>query len=70
MLHFSSDSKFESTIMCSGTKYLDLIFVLLIFLFLMSNDSGDMSLGNTETIASYSQLKEMYCDLSLGKFNF
>ena len=56
--------------MCSGTKYLDLIFVLLIFLFLMSNDSGDMSLGNIETIASYSQLKEMYCDLSLGKFNF
>ena len=39
-------------------------------LFLKPNDSGDMNLGNIDTIVLYYQPTEMYCDLSLGKFNF
>ena len=56
--------------MCSDTECLGILTVSHIRSFFMPNHSGDMSYGDIETILSYSQSGEMYCDLSLGKFDF
>ena len=58
------------TIMCSDTECLEVLIVLHICSFLMSNDSGNMSLGDIETIVSYNQSIEISRDLSLDKFDF
>ena len=34
----------------------------------MSSDIDEMTLGDIETIVSYNQSEEMYCDFSFGKF--
>ena len=65
-----SDSKFQSSIMCSDTECLEVLIVLHICSFLMSNDSGNMSLGDIETILSYNQSIEISRELSLDKFDF
>ena len=56
--------------MCSDTECLEVLIVLHICSFLMSNDSGNMSLGDIETIVSYNQSIEISRDLSLNKFDF
>ena len=50
--------------MCSDTERLEMLIVLYMCSFLTSYDSRDMSLGDIETIVSYNQSREMYCDLS------
>ena len=50
--------------MCSDIERLEMLIVLYMCSFLMSYDSRDMSLGDIETIVSYNQSREMYCDLS------
>ena len=47
-----------------------MLIVLHICSFLMSNDSGYVSLGDTETIILYSYSGETYCNIYLGKFDF
>ena len=47
-----------------------MLFVLHICLLLISYDSSDMGLGEIETIVLCSQFREIYCELSLGKFDF
>ena len=47
----------------------DVIF-FHICLFQMPCDSSDMSLGDIVTIVSCNQSREMFCELSLGKFDF
>ena len=44
--------------------------IMDICLFLMLYDSSDMRFDGIDTIASYNQSRAMYCNLSLGKFNF
>ena len=56
--------------MCSDTERLKMLIVFHVCSFVMSYDSSNRSLSDIETIVSYNQLKEMYCDLSLGKFDF
>lgn len=46
--------------MCTDTKCLEKLIVSQICLFLKSNDSGDISLGEIETFVSYSYPGEMY----------
>lgn len=36
----------------------------------MPYERSDMSLGDTETIVSNNQSREIYCDLPLVKFDF
>ena len=66
--HSSSDSKFWSQIRWSDTKRPEMLIVLHICLFFMPYDSSNMGFGNTETPVFYNQSREMYFDLSLGKF--
>ena len=47
--------------MCSGTECLEMVIILHICLFLMSNDSGDISFGKIETI--------LYCTISIARCN-
>ena len=47
-----------------------MLVVLHICLFLMPYDGSNMSFGDIGTIVPYSQSREMYCDWSLGKFDF
>ena len=56
--------------MCSNTERPEMLIVLHICLFLMSYDSSTMNLGDMEIIVSCNQSRDMYCDLSLGKFGF
>ena len=56
--------------MCSNTERLEMLIVLIVCLFLVSYDTSNMNLGDIETIVSYNQSREIYCDLSLGKFDF
>ena len=48
----------------------EVLIVLNICSFLKSNDSGDMSLGDIETIVSCNQSGKMHSILSLDKFDF
>ena len=45
--------------MCSDNKCLEILIILDICLFLMSNDSSDTSLGDIEAIVSNNQSGEM-----------
>ena len=45
-----------------------MLIVLHICLFFMPYDSSNMAFGDTETPVFYNQSREMYFDLSLGKF--
>ena len=65
-----SDSKFWSPIMCSDTKHLDILIVLYICSYIMSYDNSNSNLGDTDTIVSCNQSREIHYDLSLGKFDF
>ena len=56
--------------MCSDTERLEMLIVLHICLLLMLFDSSNISLGDIETIVSYNQSWEIYCDLSLSKIDF
>ena len=53
--------------MCCDIECLE---ILDICSFPSSNNSGYMSLGEIENIVSYNKSGEMYCELSLGKFDF
>ena len=53
--------------MGSDTERLEMLIVLHICLFLMSHDINNMSLGDNRIVQS---VREMYCDLSLSKFDF
>ena len=58
MYHSRADSKYEFPIISSDTECLEMLVVLHICLFHMSNDSGDMSLVT---------LKVLYHTISLEK---
>ena len=47
-----------------------MLLVLHICAFFISNDSGDMSFGNIEATVPYNKSKDIYCGLSLDKFEF
>ena len=56
--------------MCSDTKHLDILIVLYICSYIMSYDNSNSNLGDTDTIVSCNQSREIHYDLSLGKFDF
>ena len=56
--------------MHSSTERLEVLIVSYICSLLMPYDSNNMRLGGIETIVSYNQSREMYCVLSLCKFDF
>ena len=56
--------------MCSNAERLEILIILHICLFLTSYDSSNSRLGEMETIVTSNQSRELYCNLSLGKFDF
>ena len=56
--------------MCSDTERRDMLILLHISLFLMLHYSSNMNVGDIETIVLYNHSREMFYDLSLGKFDF
>ena len=49
----------NSTVICSDTKRLEVLIVLHICSFFMSYDTDYTSLGDSETIISYSHIKQL-----------
>ena len=70
MRYFSSDLKIDSPVMCSDTECLEMLIVLHICSFPLSNNSSYMSPGDNDNIHLFNQSGEMYCELFLGKFDF
>ena len=66
----SSDSKFLSPLICSNAECLEILIILHICLFLTSYDSSKSRLCEMETIVASHQSGELYCNLSLRKFDF
>ena len=56
--------------MCSNAELQEILIILHICLFLTSYDSSNSRLGEMETIVTSNQSRELYCNLSLGKFDF
>ena len=63
-------SKFEYPIICSDTECLEILIILYICSFFMSNDSVGMYLSGIETIVSYNWFEDMYCNVSLFNMIF
>ena len=59
MHNSKSDAKLQSPLMCSDNKCLEILIILDICLFLMSNDSSDTSLGDIDAIVLNNQSGEM-----------
>ena len=56
--------------MCCATETLEMLIGLHICLFLRLYDNSNMNFGDIQTAVLYNQPREMYYDLSLGKFGF